>query len=198
MWDRGRHSMSRGGAERERETQTRSRLRALCCQQKAQSGVQIHEPWDHELSQSWMLHQMSHPGGPRKDFLNNVLPKTPPICVTAFIFWEMLLQTSDYPKSFPCCLCKGQDTLIICFNKYCNHSLQLSFYLSCIFCKRDDTVSRSLMIASVFTNRTFTLSHLWIRVTDVAKSEHWTGGKEWCILSELCFRFQSNVLSILS
>ena len=34
------------------------------CQHRAQSDARTHEPRDHDLSQSWMLNRLSHPGAP--------------------------------------------------------------------------------------------------------------------------------------
>ena len=59
-----RESMSGGRAERGRH-RIRSRLQAPSCQHKAQCWAQIHEPWDHDLSQSQMVNRLSHPGAPR-------------------------------------------------------------------------------------------------------------------------------------
>ena len=42
-----------------------SRLQALSRQHRARCGTQTHELWDHDLSRSWMLNQLSHPGTPR-------------------------------------------------------------------------------------------------------------------------------------
>ena len=41
-----------------------SRLQALSCQHRAWHRAQTHEPWDHDLSWSWTLNQLSHPGTP--------------------------------------------------------------------------------------------------------------------------------------
>ena len=64
--------MSREGAERERETQNRiqSKVQALSCQHRAQSGPRTHEPQDHDLSQSRIFKRLSHPGAPRLDISN--------------------------------------------------------------------------------------------------------------------------------
>ena len=53
--------MSRGGTEREGDTESEagSRLRAVSTEPNA--GL---EPTDHDLSQNWMLNRMSHPGAP--------------------------------------------------------------------------------------------------------------------------------------
>ena len=41
-----------------------SRLQAPSCQHRAQRGARPHEPWDHDLSRSWTLNRLSHPGAP--------------------------------------------------------------------------------------------------------------------------------------
>ena len=58
---------SRRGAEREGDTESQagSRLQAPSCQHRAQCGAWTHEPWDHDLSQSWMLNWLSYVGAPR-------------------------------------------------------------------------------------------------------------------------------------
>ena len=56
--------MSRGGAEREGDHRIRSGLQALSCQQRARHEAQTHELCDHDLNQSQMLNQLSHPGAP--------------------------------------------------------------------------------------------------------------------------------------
>ena len=55
------------GRDREREREREriwSRLQALSCQHRAQSGARTHEPWDRDLSWSWTLNRLSHPGAP--------------------------------------------------------------------------------------------------------------------------------------
>lgn len=52
------------GRERGR-LRIRSRLQALSCQHRAWCRAWTHEPWDHDLSRSCMLNQLSHPGTPR-------------------------------------------------------------------------------------------------------------------------------------
>ena len=47
--------MSAGGAEREGDTVSESRLQTLSCQHRAQHGARTHKLWDHDLSQSWHL-----------------------------------------------------------------------------------------------------------------------------------------------
>ena len=41
-----------------------SRLQALSCQARARCGARTHELWDHDLSLSRTLNQLSHPGAP--------------------------------------------------------------------------------------------------------------------------------------
>ena len=41
-------------------------LQALSCQHRGRCGAQTHELWDHDLSQSWKLNWLSHPGAPRQ------------------------------------------------------------------------------------------------------------------------------------
>ena len=56
---------SRRGAERERgRHRIRSRLQVLSCQHRAQHRAWTHQPWDHDLSWSWTLNQLSHSGTP--------------------------------------------------------------------------------------------------------------------------------------
>ena len=56
--------MSRGGAEREGDTESKDRLQTLSWQHQAQCGAQTHELRDHDLSQSRMCNRLSHPGAP--------------------------------------------------------------------------------------------------------------------------------------
>ena len=51
------------GRERGRH-RIRSRLQALSCQHRARCGAQTHGPRDHDLSRSWTLNWLSHPGAP--------------------------------------------------------------------------------------------------------------------------------------
>ena len=53
---------------------------ALCWQQRARCGTRIHKPWDHDLSQSWMLNWLCHPGAPHV-----------PILETAKMFCEVVV-----------------------------------------------------------------------------------------------------------
>ena len=64
--ERERARMSGGGAERGRH-RIWSRLQAPSCQHRARCGAPTHEPWDHDLSRSQKLNQLSHPGAPRGD-----------------------------------------------------------------------------------------------------------------------------------
>ena len=67
------------GRGRERGThRIQSRLQALSCQHRAQCRSWTHEPWDHDLSWSWMLNWLSEAGIP-----------SPVIFLNVFIyFWE--------------------------------------------------------------------------------------------------------------
>ena len=83
--------------ERERESERAckqgrdriwSRLQALSCKHRPQCWAQIHEPWDHDLSQGRMLNQLSHPGTLATKFLEVrlvslwvFLIKVKPFCV---------------------------------------------------------------------------------------------------------------------
>ena len=70
--DRQTDSVS-GGRGRERgRHRIWSRLQALSCQHRSQRGAWIHRLRDHDLSRSWMLNWLSHPGSPRK-FLVTIL-----------------------------------------------------------------------------------------------------------------------------
>ena len=60
---RERQGASREGAERWRH-RIWSRLQALSCQHRARHGARTRETWDHDLSQSWTLNRLSHPGAP--------------------------------------------------------------------------------------------------------------------------------------
>ena len=55
--------MNREGAERE-EDRIRIRLQALSGQHRVRRGARTHKLRDHDLSQSLMLNQQSHPGAP--------------------------------------------------------------------------------------------------------------------------------------
>ena len=43
-----------------------NRLQVLSCQHRARHGAPTHKPWDRDLTWSWMLNQLSHPGTPRE------------------------------------------------------------------------------------------------------------------------------------
>ena len=64
FWERERQSVSRVS----RETHThriRSRFQSMSCQHRAWRKARTHELWDHDLSQSWRLNWLSHPGAPK-------------------------------------------------------------------------------------------------------------------------------------
>ena len=64
-WGRGR--------ERRRH-RILSRLQAPSCQHRAPHRAQTHKPRDHDLSRSWTLNRLSHPGAPT--FLLNAIGAT--------------------------------------------------------------------------------------------------------------------------
>ena len=50
-----------------------SRLQVLSRQHRTQCRAWTHKLWDHDLSQSWMLNQLSHPGVPTHEpFLSSL------------------------------------------------------------------------------------------------------------------------------
>ena len=57
--------MSGGEAARGRH-RIWSSLQALSCQHRAWHRARTHGPWEHDLSRSRMLNQLSHPGVPRR------------------------------------------------------------------------------------------------------------------------------------
>ena len=65
FWERERMRMrmSGGGVEREGD-RIQSRLQALSHQHTAWCEAETHKPWDHDLSPSWLLNHLSHPGAP--------------------------------------------------------------------------------------------------------------------------------------
>ena len=66
FWERERQSeLGRG---RKRGKQIWNRFQALSYQHRAQRRSRTHEPWDHDLSWSQTLNQLSHPGTPVYEF----------------------------------------------------------------------------------------------------------------------------------
>ena len=64
--EREREAECEWGRDRERgRHRIRSRLQALSCQHRARRGAQTHKWGDHDLSRSWILNRLSHPGAPR-------------------------------------------------------------------------------------------------------------------------------------
>ena len=57
----------KGVGQRERETQNPKQVpgSAELSAQSPWHGAWTYEPWDHDLSWSWMLNRLSHPGAPR-------------------------------------------------------------------------------------------------------------------------------------
>ena len=63
IFERERQCMSRGGPEREGDTESEAGPR-LSCHHIAWRGARTHELWEYDLSWCWMLNQVSHPGTP--------------------------------------------------------------------------------------------------------------------------------------
>ena len=69
--ERGNESRGRG---RERGRQRiQCRLQALSCQHSAPCGARTHKLWDHDLSQSWILNWVSHPGASMDTIISPIL-----------------------------------------------------------------------------------------------------------------------------
>ena len=67
-WERDRQTEHEWARGRERERgrhRIPGRLQALSYQHRARSEARTHEPWDHDLSWSWTLNRLSHPGPPK-------------------------------------------------------------------------------------------------------------------------------------
>ena len=56
--------MSRASPAQRGRHRIRSRFQPPSCQHTARRGAQTQEPRDHDLSRSWMLNRLSHPGTP--------------------------------------------------------------------------------------------------------------------------------------
>ena len=69
IFERERERVRAGEGQRETHTRRiRSRLQALSCQHGARCGAWTHELQDHDLSRTWSLNWLSHPGA--RYFLN--------------------------------------------------------------------------------------------------------------------------------
>ena len=65
FWKRETETECEQGRSREiGKHRIRNRLQALSRQHRARCGAHTHKPWDQDLSQSWTLNQLSHPGAP--------------------------------------------------------------------------------------------------------------------------------------
>ena len=95
--ERERSWVGEGQGQRQRQ-RIRSGLQALNCQHRAQCWARTPQPWNHDLSPSWTLNQLSHPGAPilndwevlvkvHADFC--ILPFAPPPYL--FINFQMIL-----------------------------------------------------------------------------------------------------------
>ena len=93
-WGRGRERGRHG---------TWSRLQALSCQPRSWRGARTHEQWDHDLSRSWRLKRLSHPGAPYIRCLNALCGDTIYLflftcmnSITRAIFVWRMRQSSHY------------------------------------------------------------------------------------------------------
>ena len=95
--ERERERMSGGGAERGRH-RIQSRLQAPRCQHRAQHRAWPHEPWDHDLSWSQPLNQLSHPLTPAKNTIKQ--PFSPPS--PFFLLYDYYIYVSPFLESILC------------------------------------------------------------------------------------------------
>ena len=87
---RERQSVSKGGGREKGRHRIQSRLQALSCQHRARHGAPTHRPWDHDLSRSLRLTQLSHPGAPI--FSHNLahFKQVPPMILVQVVFsWSV-------------------------------------------------------------------------------------------------------------
>ena len=68
--ERGRVWAGEGQKERETESETGS-FQALSGQHRARRRARTHEPWHHDLSQSWLLNILNHSGTPNSLTFNS-------------------------------------------------------------------------------------------------------------------------------
>ena len=112
IFERERETECEWGRGRERERhRIRGRLQALSCQHRAPCGAQTHGPWDHDLSRSWMLTPLSHPGAPIIIFLMELtivlyreagLHHSPAVVNVVFFLYLPLNLILPYPLVSPC------------------------------------------------------------------------------------------------
>ena len=123
-----RESMQAGEGQRERgRHRTPSRLQALSYQHKARCGAWTHKPWDHDLSRSQTLNQLTTQAPQFSSILSSVFPLPPlhllslssevthcSLCSSNSLPSPVLFsvpgmppsaaaQESHMPKSQPCC-----------------------------------------------------------------------------------------------
>ena len=91
------------GRERGRH-RIQSRVQALSCQHRAESGAQTHRPQDHDLSHSQTLNQLSHPGAPEIGF--EYIP-------TFILLFTLFLLCRFLPLSTNKCLLKFPDPIAL-------------------------------------------------------------------------------------
>ena len=69
FFERERETECESGRGKERRRhRIRSRLQALSCRHRARRGTRTQEPWDHDLTWSRTLNQVSYPGAPHLAF----------------------------------------------------------------------------------------------------------------------------------
>ena len=91
------HEQGRG-RERGRH-RIRSGLQALSCRHRAWHGAQTHEPQDLDLSRSWMLNWLSHPGMPLRE--EKVILKWNPSALSVDLFPSWLSPYQNAAISLP-------------------------------------------------------------------------------------------------
>ena len=92
-----RASISRGRTEREEDTGSEAGSRLLSCQHRARCGARTHELWDHDLSLSWMLNELSHPSAPYLIILGSHINLTLNTCQNLYNeLFRMFIIILDY------------------------------------------------------------------------------------------------------
>ena len=123
--ERERQGMSERGSERKRKTQNLKRLQALSCQHQAQRGARTHMLWDHDLSRSWLLSWLSHPGAPVQGTLITVYTGASGKFIIFLVFRKNIME------NFAVCVCVRKIESIIFassithFNKHIWQSYQV-------------------------------------------------------------------------
>ena len=99
--------MSRGGAERERvRHRIWGRLQTPSCQHRARRGARTHRPWVCDLSCSWTLNRLSHPGAltPSR-FLPKDVPSISSPCAHVYLLRRdsaLATKCTTFQPNYPC------------------------------------------------------------------------------------------------